>query len=786
MTSDFSQKLDTGWDFHQGDLGGVWESCRPAKKGTPEDALRWEVVSLPHCFNSYDGVDPETPCYRGAGWYRKDILPEIPFPGGRTLLRFEGAGQISDVWIGMVHVARHVGGYDEWSVDITDHLAGAPGNPVRISVRCTNERNLETIPSDLSDFNIYGGLYRPVRLVYEPAVHITSLRITSRVSDDLERAELTFRAELNRPGPIEAILEITGPSGTILVTAPMTAGEGVLTHSESLEQPLLWSPDSPALYRCRLTLPGDDGTPEVVYHESFGCRHFRFQKNGPFHLNGERLLLKGTHRHEDHAGLAAAMPEELTEREMRMIREMGANFIRLGHYQQSRQVLELCDELGILVWEEIPWCRGGLGGDVYRQMGRDMLGAMIRQHFNHPSVILWGLGNENDWPGDFPEFDEAAIRSFMRELHEMARELDPDRRTALRRCEFCRDIPDVYSPSIWAGWYRGHYREYRESTLQHIREVDHFLHVEWGASSHADRFSEDPYLGLENLRTGVGTDERGDEASLYGGFSRVSKDGNWSENYACDLFDWTLKEQETMPELTGTAFWPFKDFATPLRPENPVPYVNQKGVVERDLTPKEVYYVVRSYWSEEPMLRIFGHRWTDRWGTEGESKEFRVYSNCREVELFLDGESLGIRTRNPQDFPAAGLRWEARLSFGSHHLRAVASGQSIEDSLRFTYHREDWGVPDSLRGFAIRRHDGTIDVEVEAVDASGRLCLDCEKTIVFSLAGEGTLLDNLGTSRGSRKVQFTNGKAGIRVRAEAGAAVVGATCIGLEPLFLTV
>ncbi|HKM08674.1 MAG TPA: hypothetical protein VJ869_17080, partial [Sphaerochaeta sp.] len=183
----------------------------------------------------------------------------------------------------------------------------------------------------------------------------------------------------------------------------------------------------------------------------------------------------------------------------------------------------------------------------------------------------------------------------MEELHLLAHTLDSNRKTSIRRCDFCKDIVDIYSPSIWAGWYRGHYREYKESTRKHITDVDHFLHVEWGADSHANRFSEDPYLGLENLKTGIGTDERENEASLYGGIARVSKDGNWSENYACDLFDWTLKEQLDMPELTGTAFWPFKDFATPLRKDNPIPYVNQKGAVQRDLTKKEVYFVVQSY-----------------------------------------------------------------------------------------------------------------------------------------------------------------------------------------------
>ena len=263
------------------------------------------------------------------------------------------------------------------------------------------------------------------------------------------------------------------------------------------------------------------------------------------------------------------------------MKDMGVNFIRLGHYQQSRRVLALCDRLGILVWEEIPWCRGGLGGEVYREQARRMLTNMIAQHRNHPSVFVWGLGNENDLPNDFSTFKQEPIRQFMSELNDLAHQLDPYRKTAIRRCDFCKDIVDIYSPSIWAGWYRGKYTDYREVSRKEMEEVEHFLHVEWGASHHAGRHGEDPDAGNAGVQSGD-ADERDGDASMYGGPKRVSKDWDWTETYACNLIDWHLKEQERMPWLTGTAYWPFKDFSTPVRPENPFPYLNQKGVVQRD------------------------------------------------------------------------------------------------------------------------------------------------------------------------------------------------------------
>lgn len=172
-----------------------------------------------------------------------------------------------------------------------------------------------------------------------------------------------------------------------------------------------------------------------------------------------------------------------------------------------------------------------------------------------------------------------------------------------------------------------------------------------GGDCHARRHAEDPFINLDKIEAGKGADERAGDASLYGGNARASKDGDWSESYMVRLIDWHLKEQETMDWLTGAAYWPFKDFSTPVRPENPVPYVNQKGVVERDLTPKETYYVFQSYWAKKPMIHIYGHTWPIRWGKPEEMKEILVYSNCPQVELIVNGVPQGIKKRNSQDYP---------------------------------------------------------------------------------------------------------------------------------------
>jgi beta-galactosidase len=794
-------RLNDGWEFLREDLGGVWEAVRPVGQGNPESVPLWQKVSLPHCFNAEDAVDPDVNYYQGPAWYRAQIVVDNPYKSGRTLLHFEGVGQKTEVFVYTTKAGEHVGGYDEWTVDITDAVADFQTketfktqfkNKIPISIRVDNSRDLEMIPSNLSDFNLYGGIYRYLNLVYVPSVSVDKIFADASVDQNEKKGLIHLTGRFYNPEKETSAnmsVALKDPQGKSVwelnKTVSLTNEDASLAEID-VKNPMLWSPDFPRMYTLEIKLKTESG--ECVHAEKVGFRNFQFADNGPFMLNGKRLLLRGTHRHEDHAGVGAAMTETMIRKEMRMIKEMGANFIRLGHYQQSRIVLDLCDSLGILVWEEIPWCRGGLGGDTYKEQARRMLTNMISQHYNHPAVIVWGMGNENDWPGDFPEFDKEKIRTFMKELNDLSHKLDPSRVTAIRRCDFCKDIVDVYSPSIWAGWYRGVYTEYKSSSETEFKKVKHFFHAEWGGDSHAGRHSENPDRVLANLISGKGTDERSGDASLIGGQARVSKDGDWSESYICNLFDWHLKEQETTPWLTGSAFWVFKDFSTPVRPDNPVPYVNQKGVVERDLTPKESYYVFQSYWSDKLMAHIYGHSWPVRWGEVNEENILKVYSNADEAELFLNDKSCGVKKRNAEDFPAAGFHWRTTFIPGTNHVRVIAKRgrETVTDEIAFIYQTEKWGSPAHLRVEKIKDADGITTVQVTLLDDKNVLCLDASNWIRFDLAGDGKLLDNLGTSAGSRKVQTGNGRAIIRIDKRNGKSVLSVTSPGLKNEFISI
>lgn len=573
-------RLTDNWEFLRQDVGNIWELVRPIKKGQPEEQPIWTKVTLPHCFNAEDAVDPDLNYYQGPGWYKTRLKLDNPYPDGRMVLEFEGAGQKTDVYVYMTKVGSHVGGYDSWNVDITDAVraflaskdAERFGGEIPLSIRCDNTRDAEMIPSDLSDFNLYGGIYRYLNLVYLPEVSVASLRIEPALDAKLKKGKLKVSGTFYNPADVrEALVEVTVKNAKGEVVSTRTLDKitplGDLDMLDiQIDKPQLWDVDHPVLYTCEVTVTANGQ--KMTASERFGFRSFEFIDKGPFMLNGKRLLLRGTHRHEDHAGVAAAMTEEQMIQEMKMMKEMGVNFIRLGHYQQSEIILNLCDELGILVWEE-NHARGieepEMRHPLFETQAENVIREMIMNHYNHPSIYIWGILNECASETEFG-------RSCYQKQFALIRQLDATRPCTFASCKFfqdiCFDLPDVISCNIYPRWYVD------KPVQQYLAEVCDWIKED-------GKGKDKPFIVSE---IGAG--------ALYG--CHNSYHGKWTEEYQAEALAEQLTACLESSECMGVYIWQFCDVRVSSewfagRPRE----MNNKGIVDEYRRPKLAYEKVK-------------------------------------------------------------------------------------------------------------------------------------------------------------------------------------------------
>lgn len=766
MRHQTAKRINDCWRFHLGDISP--EAVMSA--GEPD----WSRVTLPHSWNALDTMEVEEACHytRAVGWYAREIEP--PLNGQRLWVEFEAAAQRASVWLNGRQIGEHAGGYTAFTVELApDGTAGVRRDPLRLALRVDNLPDPDLIPSDMSDFFLYGGLTRNAWCYTTGPCRLVGVHCKTEVS--ASGASLSIRGQLDAlpPRRLHGEAQIFSPQNVLLAT--LTQGfpddEAFVFPLYAIPEPEHWSPEHPVLYTVCVTLRDGEEVWDAVT-ERIGLRDFVFPAGGPIILNGQPITLHGTHRHEDWAGYASAVPDELTRQEMRQIKGAGFNFVRLGHYPQAPAVLEACDELGLLVWEELPWCRGGIGGERFRTQAGAMLAEMIDQHYNHPSIVFWGLGNELDWESEHPDSTDEQVCEFLYTLHNIAHAVDPQRFTALRRFEPGASIVDVYSPSLWSGWYRGRYEDYEEALNQALERYPRMLHIEWGGDSHYGRHRTGEHIAAEIIRESDHA-ERPGVATGTDGPPRASRDGDWSESYMLDLMEWHLQVQLRNPRLAGNAQWVFKDFGTPLRPENPIPYVNQKGLVDRAGRPKTLYYLFQSYLTSTPMCHIESPTWATRTGRLNEAQRVRVYSNCPRVLLFVNGEACGERRRDGGVFPAAGLVWHVLFQPGHNELRAAgitADGQHVEHTIILEYCEAATGSGVAFRWQvqpAVAPNGGKgSQVTIQLIDADGHPVVEDRRRVSFLLRGPGSLCDCLGTAGGSRVIELANGRASIIVSAE--------------------
>lgn len=723
----------------------------------------WTAVNLPHTWNQWDAMDTEPGYRRDASWYKKKIT--IADHGdARYHLYFEGANITTDVYVNGKRAGGHIGGYVSFTVDITDFVNKGEANS--IFIRVDNSYNPDIIPSQKADFFIYGGITRDLWLKVLPATHLATVavstpNVTRAIADTRVNVEFNHTAGLTAEHLVRC--QLKDDTGNVVAETTVKAS-GLADGGIKLPQvanPKLWSPESPYLYILTVQLlKGEEVMDERS--ETVGYRFYRFEDFGAFYLNGERLLLRGTHRHEEHAGYGAAMPNDLHRKDVEMMKEMGVNFLRLGHYPQDPEIYRACNELGIIVWDELPWCRGGIGESAWRANTERLLREQIAQNYNHPSIFFWSLGNEVYWLPDFEGGDdEKQINAYLTKLNAIAHELDPGRQTAIRKYYAGADLVDVFSPSIWSGWYAGVYTNYGATLTKNQAKYKRFLHMEYGGSSHVGRHTENPITGTGSLN-----DDDWAEVANQVNVENIAKGGDWTESYIVDLFDHYLSVTETQPNFAGNAQWAFKDFGTPLRPQNAIPYMNQKGLVDRDGKPKDAYYVYKSYWAKAPFAYIESHTWTHRRGPEGKKRNIPVYSNADEVELFLAGKSQGRKTRTLGELPAGGLNWDVSFTEGANYLQAVAyrAGKQVAvDTMTVNYDFQQPGNPDRIDLTYRHLPGGNLMVEATMRDVNNLRVFDYEQEVYFSLDGGGELMKNYGTPTRSHILQMANGRAEIEM-----------------------
>ena len=586
-----------------------WAFSKEATAVPTEVSSRWNFVNLPHSWNAIDGQDGNADYFRGTAYYAKN-LDKLDLPkADRYYVEVNGASSSASLYWNGKKMATHHGGYSTWRVDVTEEMAA--NNLVVFEV--DNSPNDSVYPQN-ADFTFYGGLYRDVNLICVSESHFDleycggpGIKVTPIVDGDNANVEVEVFVKGMKEGQYFQYT-IVDAEGNAVANAVSTECK----FSCTLENVHKWHGRvDPYLYTAEVNLV--EGK-EILDNVSarFGCRSFIIDPDRGFILNGEEYPLRGVSRHQDRWGYGNALLPEHHEEDIDLICEVGATTIRLAHYQHAQYFYDLCDEKGLVLWAEIPYITTHM--DNGTENTRTQMMELIVQNYNHPSIVVWGLSNEINAGTEA----DAGIVPNHHMLNDLCHQMDPTRLTTMAAVSTAPvhheyiSIPDTVSYNHYFGWYGGDLEDYGP----------------WFDKFHA-----------EHPNQPIGCSEYGCEALNW--HNSKPDAGDYSEEYQAVYHESLIRQLFSRKYLWATHVWNMFDFGADGRNEGGENGQNHKGLVTFDRKyKKDSFYAYKAWLNPEPMVHLCGKRYVDR--VEDVTK-VTVYSNLPAVELFANGESLGVK-----------------------------------------------------------------------------------------------------------------------------------------------
>lgn len=632
------------WKFIKEDI------CIEAVSSKVIDAAFGTTVDLPHTWNAQDGQDGGNDYYRGRCWYVKR-LPKLEVKEDEELwMEFQGVAMMAAVYINGHLAGKHDGGYSTFRVNLTPWLSAE-----NIVVVSADNSAVRTVYPQKADFTFYGGIYREVSLIRVPKAHFalgyyggSGVKVTPQIEGKNAKVTVEGWTE-NAPDGASVRLSVLDADGvTVAGTMPMVWRDSIKAELE-LDKVHLWDGrKDPYLYTLRAELTcGADAEALDCVEVRFGCRTFSVDPEKGFFLNGRSYPLCGAARHQDRQGIGNALTPAMHEEDMQIMLEMGANTIRMAHYQHDQHFYDLADRYGMIVWAEIPYITEHM--PEARENTVSQMTELVVQNYNHPSVICWALSNEITGATGVTE----DLVENHRILNDLCHRLDQTRPTTMAHVfmlspeEELVTLPDIRSYNLYYGWYVGNMED----------------NDSWFDDYHAKH--PDVVMGLSEYGADANPQYQGPKPEK----------GDWSEPYQALYHEHMLAMWSARPYIWAMHVWNMFDFGADGRDEGGKPGQNQKGLVTFDRKiKKDAFYIYKAYLSGEPFVHLCGSRYVDRCEEE---TEIKAYSNQSAVTLYVDGKE--IQTAEADKI----FRFRVPIS-GEHVIEARAGACSDTMTIRRT------------------------------------------------------------------------------------------------------